>query len=133
MNLFHKLQKDKKRVLIVDDEPLIVEVASEFLQRDGFDTSSAGTAAEALASMEKHPANLVLLDINLPDENGLKFLGDFKRNHPAVPVVILTGSGYDEEMMQEALSKGASGYLSKDTDMESMAVAVKRLLNPPTS
>ncbi len=125
MNLFHK---NRKRVLIVDDEPLVVEVTKDFLQEEGFDTSSAGTAVAAIQSMAKEPADLMLLDISLPDQNGLKFLVEFKKNHPHVPVIILTGSGYDDTLMHEALKSGASGYVSKDTDMENMVITVKRLL-----
>ena len=126
MLFFNK--KPKHRILVVDDEPLVVEASCNFLQEKGFDTSSAGTAAEARQVMAKEPADLVLLDINLPDENGLKFLVEFKKAHPQVPVIILTGSGYDEEMMQEALKNGAAGYVSKETDMENMSATVKRLL-----
>lgn len=128
MSFLHHPSPTRKRVLIVDDEPLVVKVTKDFLYEDGFDSASAATASEALQSMEENRSDLMLLDINLPDANGLTFLGEFKKKHPDIPVVILTGSGYDDAMMHEALKNGASGYLSKETDMENMVVTVKRLL-----
>ena len=122
------LKSNKKRVLIVDDDPLILEVTSEFLQNEGFETATAGNAGAAIEEMKKEPAHVILLDIKLPDQNGLEFLGKLKAQYPEVPVVMLTGSGYDEDMMQKALQNGASGYVSKETDLENMVVAVKRLL-----
>ena len=124
------LKKAKKRILIlvVDDEPTIVDMIQDFLKEEGFEVFSAGSASQALEEMKKTPADAVLLDIKLPDENGLKFLGKFKKLYPDTPVIILTGSGYDEEMMQTAIQNGASGYVSKETDMENMLVALKRQL-----
>jgi CheY-like chemotaxis protein len=120
--------KKPKRILVVDDEPLIIDVTSEYLLEAGFEVGSANSSAQALAEMEKSPADVMLLDIRLPDEDGLSFLQRFKKLYPNVPVVILTGSGYDENLMQTALQNGASGYVSKDTDLGNMVVAVKRLL-----
>ncbi len=122
------LKSHKKRVLVVDDDPLILDVTSEFLQNEGFETVTAPDTLQALDEMKRHPAHVMLLDIKLPNESGLEFLAKFKEQYPDVPVVMLTGSGYDEDMMQEALNKGASGYVSKETDLENMVVAVKRLI-----
>lgn len=122
------LKSNKKRVLVVDDDPLILDVTSEFLQNEGFETVTAPDTKQALEVMQAHAAHVMLLDIKLPDQNGLEFLAKFKKLYPDIPVVMLTGSGYDEEMMQQALTNGASGYVSKETDLENMVVAVKRLL-----
>ncbi|MDD2707815.1 MAG: response regulator [Verrucomicrobiae bacterium] len=124
--LFFK--KEKKRVLVVDDEQSIVDITCEFLQDDGYETCSARNTRGAMAEMEKNPVHAMLLDINLAGEDGLAFLAEFKKKYPSVPVVILTGAGYDDEMMQSALKNGASGYVSKDTDLGNLVVAVKRVL-----
>ena len=122
------LDKNKKLILVVDDEPMIINLTSEFLKEEGFDTCSAKNAAEALSQMEKQSADAVLLDIRLPDEDGLVFLKRLKEKYPNVPVVMLTGAGYDEERMQTALRYGASGYVSKDTEMEKKIAVLKQLL-----
>ena len=120
-------KKIKKHVLVVDDEPLIVDMTCEFLQEAGFETAFAHSATQAMQEMEKKTANVMLLDIKLQNEDGLTFLKRFKKLYPDVPVVILTGVGYDENMLQTALKNGASAYISKDTEMENMVVAIKRL------
>ncbi len=125
MSLF---KSNKKHILIVDDEALIVEATTEFLHEEGFETSSAKTAVEALQQLGKNPVDVMLLDIKLPDEDGLVFLQKVKKQYPQLPIVILTGSGYDETLMKTALDNGASGYVSKGTDMENMVIAIKRLL-----
>ncbi len=127
MSLFTK--KPRKRILIVDDEPLILQMTSEFLREEGFDTATALRAVEALAVLKKGGVDAMLLDICLPDQNGLVFLAELKKLYADLPVVMLTGSGYDEALMKKALEGGAAGYVSKDTEMENMVLAVKRLFN----
>jgi len=106
---------------------MVLELSCDFLNEAGFATSEAGSTAEALDEMAKNPVHAVILDIKLPDKDGLAFLHEMKKLYPKVPVVILTGSGYDEILMQQALRNGASAYVSKDTDLENMVAAVKRL------
>ncbi len=125
MSLFHK---KRKRVLIVDDEPLILKMTSEFLEDAGFGTVTASSTGEAMVEIEKGGVDVMLLDVRLPGEDGLAFLPKLKKLHPEIPVVMLTGAGYDDKMMQEALRLGAAGYVSKDTEMENMVLAVKRVL-----
>ena len=118
----------RKRVLIVDDERMVLDLTCDFLEEAGFETIESRTTGEALEEMEKAPADLVLLDIRLPDGDGLTALQDLRKRHPKVPVVVLTGSGYDEDLMRRAQQNGAAAYVSKDTDLENMVAAVKRAL-----
>lgn len=128
------LKKSKKRILVVDDEPMIVEMTCNFLKDEGFEACGAANTAEALAEMKKQPADVIVLDVFLSSneahafEDGLTFLKMLKKLYPEVPVVILTGAGYDEGMMQTALDHGADGYLSKETEMENLLIAIKRLV-----
>ena len=80
--------------------------------------------------MKEQPADAVLLDIELPDSNGLEFLTQFKSLYPNVPVVMMTGLGYEEELMAKALKNGASGYVGKGVGMDDAIVAIKRVLPP---
>ena len=118
----------KKRILVVDDEQAIGDITCEFLKEAGFDAAFVTNPVDASHKMEEKPFDAVLLDIYLEQEDGLLFLGKLKKNYPSVPVIMLTGAGYDEDMMETALKEGASGYVSKDTDLDNIVVAIQRVL-----
>lgn len=122
------LKKSKRRILVVDDEPMIVDLVCELLEAAGYETCSAGDTREALEAMDGKPMDAVLLDVWLPDEDGLTFLQRLKALHPALPVIMITGAGYDEDLMKKALHQGAAAYVSKGTNLENVVVAVRQLL-----
>ncbi|MCC7519253.1 MAG: response regulator transcription factor [Verrucomicrobiae bacterium] len=125
MSLF---RKPSGRVLVVDDEPLILEMTSVFLKNAGFEAVTAASSAEALRRLAEKPVDAVLLDIRMPDEGGLQALPKFRAAQPDVPVIMLTGVGYEENLMREALEAGANGFVSKDTEMENIVLAIKRVV-----
>jgi DNA-binding NtrC family response regulator len=115
----------KKRVLVVDDEPAVVSVICDYLEEAGFDTVSAKTAAEARNEIANNSLDGVLLDVKLPDEDGITFLKKIKAERPGLTVIMLTGTG----LLQTALMNGASGYINKGTNLDDMVVLVKRLID----
>lgn len=115
----------KKRILVVDDEPAVVSVISDYLEEAGFEVSGAANAAEAKLEITKNKWNAVLLDVKLPDEDGITLLKRIKDQHPTLPVIMLTGAG----LLQTALLNGASGYINKGTNLDDMVVLVKRLID----
>jgi len=72
--------------------------------------------------------NLVILDVALAEADGLELLARLKGVHPKLPIIILTGMGFDDELLQEALQKGASGYVSKTLPLEQLLMEVHRTL-----
>ena len=125
-----KAESNKPRkVLIVDDEESICRVCKLALEVEGFETACATTCTEALATMERFQADLLLLDIKFPDGSGLDFLPTFKKLYPAVPVIILTGLGYEEPLLQSALKNGAQGFVTKGVLVENMVSAVHNILH----
>lgn len=125
MSIFHKTASC---ILVVDDEPLILEMTSEFLKDAGFEAVTATSASEALKRIAEKPVDAVLLDIRMPEEDGFTALPKIRAAQPGVPVIMLTGAGYNESLMQDALKAGASGFVSKETEMENVVLAVKRAL-----
>lgn len=121
-------RKPAGRILVVDDEPLILEMTSEFLKDAGFEAITAASSAEALERVAEKPVDAVLLDVRMPGEDGFAALPKIRGAQPGVPVIMLTGGGYDETLMQNALKAGASGFVSKETEMENVVLAVKRVL-----
>lgn len=118
----------KQHILIVDDEPPIRELLAEFFQKRGYQVTTAGTGEEATRLADETPPHLVILDIALADADGLELLRSLKHNHPALPVIMLTGMGFDDELLQEALQNGAAGYVSKTLSLEQLLMEVHRTL-----
>jgi DNA-binding NarL/FixJ family response regulator len=72
----------------------------------------------------------MILDIALPDADGLELLEKVKTSHPNLPVIMLTGMGFDEDLVSEALAKKASGYVSKTLPLDQLLMEIRRALNP---
>ena len=99
-------------VLIVDDEPVILDSLSSFLKLKGWDVACAGSAGEALADLRQRERPIVITDVNMPDMDGLSLLAEIKREFPQTEVVIMTGIG-TEELAIRALRAGAADYFRK--------------------
>jgi DNA-binding response OmpR family regulator len=117
-----------EHILVVDDEAPIRDLLSTFFRKRGYQVMTAGTAEEAQRLANEPSLNLVILDVALADEDGLELLATLKRVHPRLPVLILTGMGFDDELLKEALEKGASGYVSKTLPLEQLLMEVHRTL-----
>jgi DNA-binding NarL/FixJ family response regulator len=88
----------------------------------------AGSASEALAQLQAHTdVDLVLLDLNLPDANGLDLLTDIGNRSPDVPVVMLSGT-VDQQRIRDALDRGASGFILKAESREVLLKALALVL-----
>jgi DNA-binding NtrC family response regulator len=119
----------KMNILVVDDEAPIRELLSTYLTKYGYEIISAGTAEEARKIVEGRVVHLVIMDIVLPDADGLELLSTLKQGHPNLPVVMLTGIGFDEELLQEAQQRGAAGYISKTLPLDQLLMEVRRVLS----
>ena len=115
-----------QRILVVDDEPQIRDLLSVYLIRQGFDVVTAASSQETLEILGKNTIDMVVLDIGLADEDGLKLLEEIKKGRPNVRVVMLTGMGFVEDLLQEAHQKGADGYVSKIVPLDELLTAIKR-------
>ena len=117
-----------QRLLIVDDEPQIRELLGLFLEQKGFEISLASNSQDCIDIIASLAPQLVVLDINLADEDGLKLLTQIKVQSPDTKVVMLTGMGFDDDLLREALSRGADGYVSKILPFDELLAAIRRVL-----
>ena len=102
----------KGSILVVDDESEIREGLELLLQSEGYQVSSAETAVSGLAQLEERPFDLLLLDVSLPDRNGIDMLKDIHRQDPHLPIVLITAYG-SIEMARAAFKSGAMDYITK--------------------
>lgn len=121
-----------QHILIVDDEPQIRELLCIYLMKQGYKVSAAATSAETLRLVSETLVDLVVLDIGLADEDGLKLLAKLKTDRPNLRVVMLTGMGFVEDLLEEAHQKGADGYVSKVLPLDELLLAIQRTLKPGT-
>jgi DNA-binding NtrC family response regulator len=119
----------KEHILVVDDEASIRQLLQSYFKKHGYQVSVASSASETTKIADEEPLNLVVLDVLLGDQDGLEVLQNLKQAHPSLPVIIMTGIGFDEELLQEAISKGASGYISKTLPLDQLLMEVHRTLN----
>ncbi|MEK6549044.1 MAG: response regulator [Nitrospirota bacterium] len=117
-------EKEKsEQILVVDDEPEILDVLSQFLTQRGYGVRVASGGAEALSLMERESPSLLILDIYMPGINGIGVLRELFERKSAVPVILLTGS-QDEKLLAESLDLGVVEIIGKPVDLEQLALAV---------
>src|SRR5580658_10637047 len=102
----------KGSILVVDDESEIREGLEMLLTSEGYGVSSAGTGASGLAKLEEHPFDLLLLDVSLPDRNGIDLLREIRLRDPQLSVVLITAYG-SIDMARTAFKNGAMDYITK--------------------
>ena len=120
----------KQHVLIVDDEEQMRDLLSLYLQKHGYEVSVASSSTETLRIVDERQVHMVVLDIGLGGEDGLKLLAAIKKRRPDTQVVMLTGMGFVEDLLIEAHQKGADGYVSKGLPMDELLLAIHRASKP---
>jgi DNA-binding response OmpR family regulator len=118
---------ERKRVLLVDDEPQIVEIVAAYLERDGLDVETCANVAEALAALERSTPDVLVLDITLPDGNGLDVLRAAARPDGRIPTIMLTARA-DEADRIVGLELGADDYVTKPFSPRELTARVRSLL-----
>ena len=115
------------QLLVVDDEHLIRWSLEQTLAKGGYEVSTASTGEAALATVREDPPDLILLDLKLPDIDGLQVLRQIKDLNPHVQVLIMTAYA-DVGTAVEAMKLGAYDYLPKPIDFENLAVTIRNAL-----
>jgi DNA-binding NtrC family response regulator len=118
----------KGSILIIDDEQEIRESLEQILGVEGYRLASAATAEEGLKKMDEGVFDLVLLDINLPDRNGLELLKILRRDSPDAGVIMITA--YDSSQMAfQASKEGAESYITKPWDNDKLLLEIRNALD----
>src|SRR5215213_3006874 len=117
--------RDKARLLILDEDRIILQSLSQFLRREGYEVRTTDSTDDALAILESGHVELLLADINLPGLRPVDFLRDIRRRFPHVVVVVITSYGSIEGAV-EATKTGAFDYLTKPIVDEEIRVVVEK-------
>lgn len=122
--------KDKTKVLIVDDHPIIRQGLSEFINHepDLIVCGHAEDAPEALVKIKESEPDMVIVDISLKETSGMELTKDIKAQYPNLPVLAL--SMHDEALYAERMLRaGARGYIMKDEATEKVVTAIRKILS----
>ena len=115
------------RVLIVDDEKAIRWSLGEALRGDGYEVAEAEDGKSGIKAFKEDPADIVILDLKLPDRSGIDILKSLKKDDEDLPVIMMTAYG-EVETAVEALKNGAYDFMLKPFQLEKMKVAIKHAL-----
>jgi len=119
--------KENRQILIIDDERPILLTLEALLGRHGFETETAATAAAGLKALKNKSVSLVLLDLQLPDVQGLEILDRIKTQRPETPVIILTAHDTLNNAI-ESIKRGAYHFISKPYASEELLSLIEKAL-----
>ncbi len=117
--------KDAVNVLLVDDDDFVVDSLSRLVEKNGWKPFKAPTGEIAIDSFKLNNIDVVVLDLHLPNMDGFEVLKNMKAIKPSVPVIILTGVGYEKEEVNKAVKLGAAGYIGKAMPVSTIIAKIR--------
>ncbi len=120
--------EDRPRVLVIDDEPVVQDVLARILGRAGYASSEAGTCRDGLRVLAEGKHDLVILDVMLPDGNGVDVLRAIKKTDKDLPVIMMTAYGSVDNAVS-AMKEGAFHYVTKPFANEEVILLVEKALD----
>jgi YesN/AraC family two-component response regulator len=122
-------------ILIIDDEPQIRSMLKLMLERDGYEVAEAPDGIEAIRLYRQNPADLIITDLIMPNQDGIGMIIALKKEFPDVKIIAMSGGGLNkpEGYLKGAKKLGAACTLTKPIDRDEMLRAVKDVLKSPSS
>jgi DNA-binding response OmpR family regulator len=119
------------KILIVDDDVQLVGMLKQYLNTKGHDVIAAGDPAKGMQLARQEKPDLVILDYHMPGDTGAHLFEAFRRNRAfeSVPVLFMSGSKPEHELLQEIASRGRTAYLRKGVALEELAKTIEGLLS----
>ena len=114
-----------EKVLLIDDEVEFLDALSERMKIRGMEVSTAENASNAVSALSADDYDAIVLDLQMPDMNGIDMLKVIKKNHPDMQVILLTGQATLEAGIQ-AMKLGAMDFMEKPADIEALTDKIKK-------
>ncbi|MCG2830598.1 MAG: response regulator, partial [Desulfobacteraceae bacterium] len=121
------ISNEKEKILFVDDEKNILEIASEYFQHKGYYVATAKNGLEAVKILEKEKIDCCFTDINMPGMDGLELAEHIRKTDNTIPVIIMTGYPSLDNTIR-TLKNGVVDFLIKPVNLNQMEVCLKRVL-----
>jgi two-component system response regulator AtoC len=119
------------RILVLDDEENIRFFFTEALRKEGYEVRTVGRAERALELFISEDFDVAVVDLKLPDSDGMEVMRTFRKTRPEIPVIIITAHG-TRQIAHQALREGAYDYFTKPFDLEEMRVVIRRAAEKAT-
>ncbi len=113
-----------EKVLLVDDEKDFVDALADRMSLRDISVQKASSAKEGLKKVEEESFDAIVLDLRMPEMNGIEFLKAVRKKHPDLQVIMLTGYGKVKDSV-EAMKLGALDFLEKPADLETLTAKIK--------
>jgi DNA-binding NtrC family response regulator len=121
------MEKQKKSILIIDDDKSILNIFTRILQKQGYSVDTAETGQEALEKLQANSYDLALVDVKLPDTNGTDLLARINQTHPNMTKIAITGFPSLEDATK-VIDRGAAAYLVKPVKPEELVSIIAEKL-----
>jgi two-component system response regulator HydG len=121
-------QSPRCQILVVDDEAAMLEVLAEFLEGPSYQVTTASSGRSAISMVEHQPFDIVLLDLMMPEIDGISVLREIKKLDRTISVVILSGFG-TVEMAVEAMKLGADEFLLKPVQFDALELTLRKIID----
>ncbi len=116
------------KILIIDDEELTLEMLSTFLQLSGHEPLGAIDSYQGWSVLDQELPEVILLDIQLPDKNGLTMCRELRQRPETAQLPIIMISAHAPPLIDEAMEAGATGYLAKPIDLQTLRTALDEVV-----
>ncbi len=125
-----KMETKKKNILIVDDDPNVLDLLKSGLEIMGYNVTACESAAEFERTLKSFRPDLILMDVSMPGEDGISLCRNIKtaKETADIPVIMLTAFS-DERTFHDAMLFGANGFLSKPFDMPEVKKKIEELVS----
>ena len=100
-------------ILIIDDSPTEVEMLTRWLQKGGFKVTSASSAEDGITAAKRDRPDLVIMDLSMPDMNGLQAAREITKTHPHLPLLLISVQEVSQQLVREACNAGYKGVVTK--------------------
>ena len=114
--------------LIIDDDPAVTKFLATYLKQKGHTCHTLTEGFQTAAWLEHNQCEVVVVDLNMPKVDGISLISFIREMSRALPIIVFTGVGYDEDRMHSALRAGANGYVSKNLPIEQLYCVLSRVL-----
>ncbi len=121
------LRMEKHTILVVDDEPLVLDFLLEYLKQDNFTTISASNGEGALAALKRTTVDVVLVDLKMPGIDGLQTIEKINQIDPSIVTILMTGFPTLDSSVR-AIRLGASDYILKPFKLDEVDLALKKAI-----